>query len=272
MIAAVAPESLRKRCGRLLPLLTATRTPKTRSQLSAGQYTLTDEGAGDIVSIQNYQSLGSGQDAQHRRRRSGRRNDCRTGRALRVGMIESFNNRQRYDGYPAKPRDFWRTGSGWRHPWSQVRPLGGGVLIVGANVTLDNVHLFANQAIGSDGTAGLNGVPGSPDGTDGTDGGEADGGGIYMDSGSLTLRDNAFEDANQATGGNGGDGGDGILDGDPPFSVWPKRFAIYPGRGQHRSRLAKAAMAAKARMAKAEAFLSVPAAPSRLFPVRSRTI
>ena len=148
-------------------------------QLSAGQYTLTDESAGSLV-IQNTNPsvpaktlniVGAGPDATVVEPDAPGWHD----RIFSIIGNDTTVTLQSLEISGGLATDGGVLGAG--------SALGGGVLIVWANVTLDNVHLFANQAVGLDGTAGLNGVPGSPDGSKGTDGGEADGGGIYMASG-----------------------------------------------------------------------------------------
>ena len=94
--------------------------------------------------------------------------------------------------------------------------VGGGLLIVGAQVTLSDVHVFNNTAVGSDGDAGDDGTQFNLDGGDGDDGKEANGGGIYLASGSLTIKDGSVIDANFAQGGAGGDGGNGTIDSKVP--------------------------------------------------------
>jgi hypothetical protein len=102
--------------------------------------------------------------------------------------------------------------------------LGGGILIHGAHVTLEDMIVKENTAAGAAGINGLRGDIGFPDGGDGDDGREAKGGGIYMESGSLSVINSTF-DNNVAQGGVGGDGGEGILDGESPFSFdWTGNF------------------------------------------------
>ena len=87
--------------------------------------------------------------------------------------------------------------------------LGGGVLIDGGKVSMTNVSLFDNQAVGAaggDGKNGNNGTGGA--GGAGTAGEEARGGGIYLASGSLTLSGDVVSN-NSAVGGAGGHGGAG---------------------------------------------------------------
>ncbi len=77
--------------------------------------------------------------------------------------------------------------------------LGGGLLIDGAKVTLDQVSVLNNQAKGGMGAAGGFSGAGSP-------GKNAEGGGIYLAGGSLTMVGGTVA-GNKATGGAGGKGG-----------------------------------------------------------------
>lgn len=82
---------------------------------------------------------------------------------------------------------------------------GGGILMDGAKVTLDNVQLTRNNAEGADGTD----QSGNPDTTGGT-GRDAKGGGIYASSNAanvLTLINNSTLRDNKAIAGDGGHGG-----------------------------------------------------------------
>ena len=78
------------------------------------------------------------------------------------------------------------------------------------------MHLFNNTAVGADGDGGDDGTQFNLDGGDGDDGKEANGGGIYLAGGSLTIKDGSVIDANFAQGGAGGDGGNGIIDSQVP--------------------------------------------------------
>jgi hypothetical protein len=84
---------------------------------------------------------------------------------------------------------------------------GGGLLIDSGNVTLKNVAVSGNKAVGTGGMAGAKGATGQNGGPGGP-GGDAEGGGIYLASGSLTLT-KATVSGNSATGGKGGAGGAG---------------------------------------------------------------
>ena len=85
--------------------------------------------------------------------------------------------------------------------------LGGGLLIDGAQVTLTGVSVSNNTAYGAAGAAGANGAAGSA-GTAGTNGAPAEGGGVYLVNGTLTVSNSIFS-GNEAVGGQGGQGGDG---------------------------------------------------------------
>ena len=92
--------------------------------------------------------------------------------------------------------------------------VGGGVLIDGGQVAMSNVALMNNEAAGFSGSNGSNGqsatsatppaAPAAPAAT----GGNAQGGGIYLYAGSLTLTHDTIA-GNIAQGGAGGAGGHG---------------------------------------------------------------
>ena len=92
--------------------------------------------------------------------------------------------------------------------------LGGGLLIDGGNVALSNVTVndnAASGAAGAAGAAGLHATGGQPTGGpggNGGDGGNAQGGGIYLFAGSLTLSNDQIQ-GNVVQGGAGGSGGKG---------------------------------------------------------------
>jgi hypothetical protein len=79
--------------------------------------------------------------------------------------------------------------------------LGGGLLIDGGQVSLAQVLVSFNSALGTTGQTG-------PDGN-GTAGGDALGGGIYLAAGSLTIESSVLSD-NHAQGGSGGSGAPGL--------------------------------------------------------------
>jgi hypothetical protein len=87
---------------------------------------------------------------------------------------------------------------------------GGGILIDGGNVILSNAMVFGNEVKGATGSAGALGVSGQ-NGKNGGKGGSAEGGGIYLASGTLTLINNSIIEVNTATGGLGGAGGAGAV-------------------------------------------------------------
>lgn len=94
---------------------------------------------------------------------------------------------------------------------------GGGLWIGSRNVTLSNVAVSGNKAVGAVGSGGAAGASGKNGGSggkggDGGEGGAARGGGFYVANGSLTLISTTFA-ANIATGGEGGNGGNGALGG-----------------------------------------------------------
>ena len=69
--------------------------------------------------------------------------------------------------------------------------LGGGLLIDGGRVTLSQVSVMSNTAAGANGKDGATGAPGKP-GSVGGKAGDAEGAGIYMASGQLTLISSAI--------------------------------------------------------------------------------
>lgn len=79
---------------------------------------------------------------------------------------------------------------------------GGGLLVNGGTVSIENVDFLNNQAIGGSGGNGIN------NGYSGASGGTGSGGAIYLTNGTLTIA-NCLFDGNLATGGNGGNGGNG---------------------------------------------------------------
>jgi uncharacterized repeat protein (TIGR01451 family) len=95
---------------------------------------------------------------------------------------------------------------------------GGGLYVAGGSVTLSNDVLSGNRVLGG---LGGNGLPDTPHGNvviggpggPGGDGGAADGGGIYVAGGNITLNNNTLVINNQAIGGSGGQGGEGALGG-----------------------------------------------------------
>jgi hypothetical protein len=86
--------------------------------------------------------------------------------------------------------------------------LGGGILDNGATLTLTNVVLQNNKALGANGANGANGTSKHLTGHAGSPGHNALGGGLYAAGGSLTLVTSTLAN-NQAVGGTGGDGGAG---------------------------------------------------------------
>ena len=76
---------------------------------------------------------------------------------------------------------------------------GGGLSIVGGTVSLTNVNVINNQAVGAKGADGNSSEPGG-------DGGSGLGGGIYLNGGSLTLMDDTIG-SDVARGGTGGNAG-----------------------------------------------------------------
>ncbi len=88
---------------------------------------------------------------------------------------------------------------------------GAGLLISGGTVTLTSVTLSDNDAVGKRGATGADGVSSSTSGGHGGTGGAgtiAEGGGIFVAAGSVTLT-NCSINNNEAIGGNGGTGGFG---------------------------------------------------------------
>ncbi len=91
--------------------------------------------------------------------------------------------------------------------------VGGGLLVNGGNVSLNNVTLTDNEALGATGAQGSKGASGTAGpGGPGHRGNPGEGGAIYIAAGSLTL-DNDSIFGNVARGGNGGLGGTGGLAG-----------------------------------------------------------
>jgi hypothetical protein len=86
--------------------------------------------------------------------------------------------------------------------------LGGGLLIEDAAVTLSDVLVENNSAQGANGVSGAAGHTGAGAGGIGGDGRPANGGAIYLASGSLFLIDDTISH-NNAVGGQGGEGGKG---------------------------------------------------------------
>ena len=84
---------------------------------------------------------------------------------------------------------------------------GGGLLIDGGNVALSDVAVSQNAVVGAQGAEGAAGATGQIGGTGGN-GGAAQGGGIYLASGNLTLTHSTIF-GNTAFGGSGGKGGNG---------------------------------------------------------------
>jgi hypothetical protein len=91
---------------------------------------------------------------------------------------------------------------------SGTAALGGGLLIDGGMVALTSVDLVNNIAWGAPGTAGSNGTNKAQRGGNGGPGKEAEGGGIYLAGGTLSLNDTTFSQ-DFAWGGRGGAGGKG---------------------------------------------------------------
>ncbi len=73
-----------------------------------------------------------------------------------------------------------------------IATAGGGLLIDGGTVTLSNVAVIDNHAVGTDGAAGANGQFSVAQ--NGGAGGSGFGGGIYLSVGSLTLKNDVIRD------------------------------------------------------------------------------
>jgi hypothetical protein len=112
--------------------------------------------------------------------------------------------------------------------------LGGGLLINGANVTLQGVALADNEALGAPGAQGSAsaGTGAGKDGGNGTKAMDARGGGIFLASGNLTLVQDVFSQnvAHGGVGGGGGAGGSGLHIGDYTKDV-PGGFGGNGGTG-----------------------------------------
>ncbi len=89
--------------------------------------------------------------------------------------------------------------------------LGGGIYVSGsgATLTLSNVRISDNNAIGATGAAGVNG----PIGGTGVTGGNAQGGGLYVSGGATLSLTATAVNGNTAQGGTGGAGGNGTTTG-----------------------------------------------------------
>src|SRR5262249_53267574 len=83
---------------------------------------------------------------------------------------------------------------------------GGGLYVGGGTANLSGVTLSGNTATGGAGGPGGDGLPTSPNAGNGGAGGAAEGAGLYVGGGSLTLTGGALT-GNTATGGQGGAGG-----------------------------------------------------------------
>ena len=81
--------------------------------------------------------------------------------------------------------------------------LGGAILSNDSTVILDQVIIRNNKAVGGNGANGASDVPGG-------DGFNANGGGVYLEGGELTLTESQIHD-NQANAGTGGKGGTLVL-------------------------------------------------------------
>ena len=91
--------------------------------------------------------------------------------------------------------------------------LGGGILSNQGILTLDNVRILSNVAQGAAGADGSSPTGSSgTTGGDGTDGAGAQGGGLYVTGGALSLLNGSLVSYNQALGGAGGSGGNGASD------------------------------------------------------------
>ncbi|MHB1558088.1 MAG: RHS repeat-associated core domain-containing protein, partial [Isosphaeraceae bacterium] len=86
--------------------------------------------------------------------------------------------------------------------------LGGGLLIDGGSVSLSHASVLNNSAVGIDGAAGKPAKTFGKAGGAGSKAANADGGGIYLASGTLKITDSTIS-GNVAQGGKGGKGGPG---------------------------------------------------------------
>ena len=92
--------------------------------------------------------------------------------------------------------------------------LGGGIYSVGGSLVISGSSISNNRALGGSGTPGSPGVAGtsaSPDGGSGgagSNGGDAQGGGLFIRGGTLSISGLSVS-GNSALGGTGGDGGSG---------------------------------------------------------------
>jgi hypothetical protein len=91
--------------------------------------------------------------------------------------------------------------------------IGGGILKDTGSLTLSQVQVTNNVAIGTDGLRGFDGINTGklqlPNGGNGLAGSAGQGGGIFNAAGSLSLT-NSLITSNRATGGRGGNGGSGL--------------------------------------------------------------
>ena len=86
--------------------------------------------------------------------------------------------------------------------------LGGGVLIDGGQVTMSSASVASNSAVGATGAAGKPAKSVGQKGGTGGNGASADGGGIYLATGTLNIVNSSISN-NKALGGKGGKGGIG---------------------------------------------------------------
>jgi hypothetical protein len=108
------------------------------------------------------------------------------------------------------------------NPYVPLQAIGGGALGGGlyldGTITIEKMVVNSNVAQGGNGGAGGNGATapasGSGQGGDGGNGGAADGGGIYLASGTMALT-NCDITRNSAVAGSGGAAGIGVLNGTP---------------------------------------------------------
>ncbi len=91
---------------------------------------------------------------------------------------------------------------------SLVGSVGGGILNLNGNLTLDNVVLEQNSATGASGTAGAPSVPFGGNGGAGGSGANTYGGALYSSGGTLTITNSTIRN-NQSKAGDGGAGGVG---------------------------------------------------------------
>ncbi len=121
------------------------------------------------------------------------------------GLAQGTNGDDGYDGASAPANSGKEGGSAY----------GGGLYVKSGTVTVDNTTVSYNNAIGGsggDGGDGISSYGSSLNGGSGGFGGFAAGGGLYVESGTVSIKNKSVLSNNNAVGGAGGNGGRGIYD------------------------------------------------------------